>query len=300
MLSVADNSQLVAGAALAVVLGLLVALVLGFLFVFKKGETEVAQTQAAPGARIAGQAGQPRVRDRAQAGARRRRAAAAAAAAAAQQGGDDAAGSGSEDEHADGLDQRQQEGPAPVKRKDAYEAKRAARDKEREEQEAREEAEAARLAAEEAARQDEEASQWMGLISTEGGGSSAAEAEHEEQSLMQRFVEFVKQRKTVELQELAAEFGFRVQDGIDRIRALESMGHLTGVMDDRGKYIFISMEEMTAVANYIRAKGRVAISELAAKSSQFIDLTARDVDAPATNEADLEADIFGDGTGEDS
>lgn len=31
------------------------------------------------------------------------------------------------------------------------------------------------------------------------------------QSLMQRFVEFVKLRKTVELQEIAAEFGFRVQ-----------------------------------------------------------------------------------------
>lgn len=60
------------------------------------------------------------------------------------------------------------------------------------------------------------------------------------------------------------------------------------------------MEEMTAVANYIRSKGRVAISELAAKSNQFIDLTAKDVDVPSANEADLEADLFGDGTGGDS
>lgn len=63
----------------------------------------------------------------------------------------------------------------------AYEARRAARDREREEQEAREEAEAARQAAAEAARQEAEAAQWVGLISTEGAGSSAAEAEHEEQ-----------------------------------------------------------------------------------------------------------------------
>lgn len=59
------------------------------------------------------------------------------------------------------------------------------------------------------------------------------------------------------------------------------------------QYIYISMEEMTAVADYIRSKGRVAISELAAKSNQFIDLTAKDVDMHSTNAADLEADIFG-------
>ncbi len=38
------------------------------------------------------------------------------------------------------------------------------------------------------------------------------------------------------------------------------------------QYIYISTEEMQAVANYITSKGRVAISELAAKSNTFIDL----------------------------
>lgn len=43
-------------------------------------------------------------------------------------------------------------------------------------------------------------------------------------------------------------------------------------MDDRGKYIYISLEEMKAVADYIRREGRVSISHLASKSNQFIDL----------------------------
>lgn len=43
-------------------------------------------------------------------------------------------------------------------------------------------------------------------------------------------------------------------------------------MDDRGKYIYISQEEMKAVADYIRRQGRVSISHLASKSNQFIDL----------------------------
>jgi len=49
-------------------------------------------------------------------------------------------------------------------------------------------------------------------------------------------------------------------------------GRLSGVMDDRGKYIYISPEEMKAVAEYIKRQGRVSISHLASKSNQFIDL----------------------------
>ena len=47
---------------------------------------------------------------------------------------------------------------------------------------------------------------------------------------------------------------------------------LSGVMDDRGKFIYISTEEMKAVAEYIRKQGRVSISHLANNSNQFIDL----------------------------
>jgi hypothetical protein len=47
---------------------------------------------------------------------------------------------------------------------------------------------------------------------------------------------------------------------------------LSGVMDDRGKFICISTEEMKAVAEYIRKEGRVSISHLANNSNQFIDL----------------------------
>lgn len=50
------------------------------------------------------------------------------------------------------------------------------------------------------------------------------------------------------------------------------LGRLSGVMDDRGKYIYISQEEMKAVADYIKRQGRVSISHLASKSNQFIDL----------------------------
>lgn len=60
------------------------------------------------------------------------------------------------------------------------------------------------------------------------------------------------------------------------------------------QYIYISMEEMAAVADYIVSRGRVAISELAAKSGTFIALEVQNAAAPKLQADDLEADLFGD------
>ena len=145
------------------------------------------------------------------------------------------------------------------------------------------------------------------------------------QALQARFVAYVKVRKTVALDELAAEFGLRTQEVIQRVQALEREGDLTGVMDDRGKvrlgggacccggegeflggsicsalcseswiviclqFIYISREEMAAVADFIRQRGRVAIAELAAKSDAFIDLEGRQVLEAAVAELELAA-----------
>lgn len=58
-------------------------------------------------------------------------------------------------------------------------------------------------------------------------------------------------------------------------------GRISGVMDDRGKFIYISREEMKAVADYIKRLGRVSIAHLASKSNEFIDLE------PKTLETDM-------------
>ena len=54
------------------------------------------------------------------------------------------------------------------------------------------------------------------------------------------------------------------------------------------QYIFISLEEMEAVARYIKSSGRVAISTLAAKSNSLIDLSAIEVPVPADPDLLLE------------
>ena len=75
------------------------------------------------------------------------------------------------------------------------------------------------------------------------------------------------------LEDLAAHFKMKTQETIDRINQLQSDNTLTGVIDDRGKFIYISQEELDQVAKFILQRGRVSIAELAENSNKLINLS---------------------------
>ncbi|OAY70472.1 DDRGK domain-containing protein 1 [Ananas comosus] len=183
--------------------------------------------------------------------------------------------------------QRQAEEAARESRKtkqDRYADMRRKKDEEREAQDRlmEEEALARKAKEEEAAALEFE--KWKGEFSVDAEGTTENEMQDEGQGLLFNFVEYIKKEKCVPLEDLAAEFKLRTQDCINRITNLESMGRLSGVMDERGKYIYISEDEMKAVADYIKRQGRVSISHLASKSNQFIDLEPK----PQINELNSE------------
>lgn len=171
--------------------------------------------------------------------------------------------------------QRQAEEAARESRntkQDRYAEIRRRKDEEHEARERmlEEEAEARKAKEEEAAALEFE--KWKGEFSVDAEGTTENEVQDGTQGLLFDFVEYIKKQKCVPLEDLAAEFKLRTQDCINRIISLEDMGRLSGVMDDRGKYIYISHEEMKAVADYIKREGRVGIAHLASKSNRFIDL----------------------------
>ncbi|KMS98497.1 hypothetical protein BVRB_4g091900 [Beta vulgaris subsp. vulgaris] len=159
-------------------------------------------------------------------------------------------------------------------KQDRYAEARRRKDEEHEAEERRLEEEAKARQAKEEAAAALEFEKWKGAFSIDAEGTTENEAQ-ENQDLLSDFVEYIKKQKCVPLEDLAAEFRLRTQECINRIAALEKMGRLSGVMDDRGKYIYISLEEMKAVADYIKRQGRVSISHLASKSNQFIDLETK-------------------------
>jgi len=75
------------------------------------------------------------------------------------------------------------------------------------------------------------------------------------------------------LEDLANHFKMKTQQAIDRITDLQKNNTITGVIDDRGKFIYISENELNAVAKFIRQRGRISMTELAESSNSLINLT---------------------------
>jgi hypothetical protein len=59
---------------------------------------------------------------------------------------------------------------------------------------------------------------------------------------------------------------------LQRIKDLESMEMLTGVVDDRGKYIFIKKSELLDIKRLIKAEGKISRVELVNHCSKMISL----------------------------
>ncbi|KAF2314228.1 hypothetical protein GH714_024288 [Hevea brasiliensis] len=161
--------------------------------------------------------------------------------------------------------QRQAEEAARESRQtkqDRYAEMRRRKDEEHEARERmlEEEAKARKAKEEEAAALEFE--KWKGEFSVDAEGTTENEVQDGNQDLLSEFVEYIKKQKCVPLEDLAAEFKLRTQGDF-----------LVSWMIEEN--IYISQEEMKAVADYIKRQGRVSISHLASKSNQFIDLEGK-------------------------
>ncbi|CAL8115344.1 unnamed protein product [Orchesella dallaii] len=168
------------------------------------------------------------------------------------------------------------------KAKQALEQKeREQRDKQEAEDEKRREEEEKRLREEKAQRELEEYMKMKEMFTVEGEGCEVAE-EEEEGNLIEKFIEHIRAKKVILFEELATQFGLKVPDAIDRLTTLVNEGRLTGVMDDRGKFIYISEEELSKFAKFIKQRGRVSIADLVDNSASLITLTSEIPEAALT------------------
>ncbi|KAM9835869.1 DDRGK domain-containing protein 1 [Aulostomus maculatus] len=122
-------------------------------------------------------------------------------------------------------------------------------------------------------REEEEYMRLKASFVVEDQGEEEQLTEDQSRNLLQEFIQYIQNSKVVLLEDLASHFGMRTQDAIARLQNLLADGSLTGVIDDRGKFIFITPEELDSVAQFIRQRGRVSITELAQASNSLINLT---------------------------
>merc|ERR1712098_903010 len=139
------------------------------------------------------------------------------------------------------------------KREKLEEEEKLKKDKEKEEERLQEEEER-RIREEKERKEQEEYEKLKAAFSVEEEG--------DEENRLLKFVNYIKETKVVLLEDLAAQFKLKTQEAIDRVTQLQEDGLLTGVIDDRGKFIYISQEELESVAKFVRQQGRVSITDL--------------------------------------
>lgn len=159
------------------------------------------------------------------------------------------------------------------KRMDAKEEAYRLKIEEREELELQKEEEEEKIRQEQERKEQEEFDKWKSMFSTDEEGSTVEKTtDAESQTLLEEFVAYIKKHKVVVLEDLASEFGLPTKEAVERVEKLQQMNRLSGITDDRGKFIYITSEEMEKVAQYIEKKGRITISDLASASNRFIKL----------------------------
>uniref|UniRef100_A0A1A8DJ79 DDRGK domain-containing protein 1 n=1 Tax=Nothobranchius kadleci TaxID=1051664 RepID=A0A1A8DJ79_NOTKA len=139
-------------------------------------------------------------------------------------------------------------------------------------QEQKQEEEERRTKEEQERREEEEYLKLKSSFVIEEQGEEEQLSEDQSRNLLQDFIQYIESSKVVLLEDLASHFGMRTQDAISRLQDLLAEGTLTGVIDDRGKFIFITPEELDSVAQFVRQRGRVSITELAQASNSLINL----------------------------
>ena len=123
--------------------------------------------------------------------------------------------------------------------KDAEREKAALKEKEDEDRAEEEE----RRKREEKERREEEEYRKLAesfAVEEEGFDEIGEGEDGDQENMLQAFIQYIQDTKVVVLEDLAAHFKMKAQDAIDRVTQLSEQGQLTGVMDDRGKFIYIS------------------------------------------------------------
>lgn len=123
-------------------------------------------------------------------------------------------------------------------------------------------------------KEEEEYNKWKDLLEVESKGEEI----QEETFTLDSFLDYIKVRKVVMIEDLASAFNLDGKTVINRLQQLENSGHLTGILDDRGKYIFVTGEEFLAFKKYVEARGRVTRIELCNEGNRLIRMnpTAED------------------------
>lgn len=145
----------------------------------------------------------------------------------------------------------------------------------RKEEESKEEEIVRKVLEEKEKKEAEEYAKWEKMFEINEEGE---EKEEFNDNVITEFINYVKLRKVVSLEDLAGTFKISSSEAVARLKELESAKRICGIVDDRGKYIYLTEKELLNIEKFISNKGRISKAELVDPCNKLIKFEPTDED----------------------
>jgi hypothetical protein len=150
------------------------------------------------------------------------------------------------------------------------------KEQKRDEERRREEEILKKLKEDQDKRENDVYNKWKDQFEIAEEGEEVADMNNED--LITNFINYIKLRKVVSLEDLSGVFKVNPNDLVGRLNLLEAQGRISGIVDDRGKYIYITEKELAAIEKIFMQRGRISKAELIKECNKIIRFTPTEED----------------------
>lgn len=141
----------------------------------------------------------------------------------------------------------------------------------KEEEKKKLEEELQRIKEEQEKKENEIYNQWKDMIKVgEEGEEGDDRPDFTKEEEVDKFLNYIKIRKVVSLEDLSGEFKLSPNELVDWLNEFEKQGKILGIIDDRGKYIYITEREMAMIEKMFMMRGRISKNELIKECNRII------------------------------
>ena len=152
----------------------------------------------------------------------------------------------------------------------------------KEEEQKKLEEELKRVQEEQKKKEDEEYNKWKNMIKVGEEGEDRMDFTKEE--TINQFLDYIKIRKVVSLEDISGTFKLSPNDIVMKLNQYEKEGRIMGIIDDRGKYIYITEKGMGLIEKMLMNRGRISKSDLIKECNRLIRFEPTEQDKIKINE----------------
>ena len=121
---------------------------------------------------------------------------------------------------------------------------------------------------EEKQKEDELYNKWKDQIKIGEEGEEKFDFSNEK--IINEFLNYIKIRKVISLEDLSGTFKLSPNELVEKLNYFEKEGKILGIIDDRGKYIYITEKEMKMIEKMFLNRGRINKNDFIRECNRII------------------------------